>query len=235
MAAAIGRGISSRLGATSAPSLGRQRPGTGGPSLNSEVMRDTAPSAAPSRRGFLGLAAAAAGATLLSGCTDPRPGDAGFKAGTVLPTPYPEVDPVTGLNTVLAIEHQAVFAYNAVASLLSPAVATLAAGFRKDHETHRDALTRRVRSLGATPVAAQPTYDLVPSPGPQPSDETAALKVAADLEDTAAKSYYHVVAGTADAALRAFLVSIMGDEAQHSAILRAATGQDPVTTAFQAG
>lgn len=192
-------------------------------------MGSRIPLSATTRRAFLGTAAGAAGALLLAGCEDPIPSDRGFKPQPGSATAAPPQDPVKGLNAALAIEHQAIFAYTAVAPLLSSGTAALAASFRHDHETHRDALSAHITSLGGAPVPAQPSYDL----GTKPASETDALKAAADLEETAAKAYFKLTTTIEDPAQVQFLASIMGDEAQHAAILRAATGSSPLPAPFQ--
>ncbi|MBD0747572.1 DUF4439 domain-containing protein, partial [Streptomyces sp. CBMA152] len=57
------------------------------------------------------------------------------------------------------------------------------------HRARRDALTRTVRDLGATPVAAAPAYAL---PFPVP-DAAAAVRLAAELEDRVAGVYSDLV------------------------------------------
>lgn len=188
----------------------------------------TIATANPSRRGFLGIAAAAAGAPLLAGCEDRKPSEAGFVPAPVKPGTAPAVDAVTALNTTLAAEHQAIATYTLLTPLLTATASTLGR-FKKDHEAHRDALIARVRAAGGTPVAALPS----PTLSPAPANEAAALAAAADLEDAVAKTCFRMVAGSADAAVRTVLVSIMGAEAQHSAVLRAAGGQAPVPAPFQ--
>ena len=183
----------------------------------------------PNRRRFLGMTALAAGSALLAGCEDRKPADTGFVGKSAVQTPLPSVDPVTALNTILALEHQAIFTYVSVAHFLSPAVAATADGFRMDHEAHRDALSAKVTALGGTPAPAKATYDVAPAP----TDQVSALKALAALEDTAGKTDYRMLAGTASGDLRAFLMTIMSNEAQHSAILLGATGQTPIPAPFQ--
>lgn len=196
-----------------------------------EDMGDTVAATVPNRRSFLGMAAVAAGTALLAGCEDPKPSDAGFAGKSAQATPYPSLAPVTALNTVLAVEHQAIFTYSAVAPLLNPAVAAQAASFRSDHEAHRDALSARIQALGGTPDAAKPAYDISPAPTDQPT----ALAALAALEDTAGKTGYRMVAGTDDTPLRTFLMTIMAAEGQHSSILLVEDGQPPIGPPFQSG
>jgi bacterioferritin (cytochrome b1) len=195
-------------------------------------MGDTAASMIPSRRGFLGIAAAAAGSALLAGCEDVKPTDSSFQAQSAKATPHPVVDATTALNTVLAVEHQAIFTYTTLAPLLTNAgVVSEAAEFRADHEAHRDALSTRIQGLGGTPVAAKPSYDLTPAPTDQPG----ALTALAAVEGLAAKTGYSMIAGSQGPEVRTFLMSIMAAEAQHSAIILAAGGQEPIGVPFQTG
>lgn len=194
-----------------------------------EDTGDIAAPTLPNRRRFLGMTALAAGSALLAGCEDPKPSDTGFKGKSAVATPLPAVDAVTALNNVLAVEHQAIFTYNNVAHFLGPVEAATAAGFRKDHEAHRDALIARISALGVAPVAAKPTYDIAPAP----TDQASALKVLAAVEDAAGKTDYRMVAGSSSGDVRAFLMTIMSNEAQHSAVLLGATGQSPIPAPFQ--
>jgi hypothetical protein len=200
----------------------------GAPAYNEDTA-DIAAFTFPNRRRFLGMTALAAASALLGGCEDPKPSDAGFVGKSAVGTPLPPVDAVTALNTVLAVEHRAIFTYLSVTHFLSPALAATADGFRKDHEEHRDALSARISALGGAPAPPKTTYDIAPAP----TDQASALKALAALEDTAGKTDYRMLAGSATGDVRAFLMTIMSNEAQHSAILLGTTGQTPIPAPFQ--
>src|SRR5262245_61587877 len=61
------------------------------------------------------------------------------------------------LNVALALEHEAIAAYQigAESGLLAKEVLAVAVLFQSHHKAHRDALADTVRKLGGTPVAEQ--------------------------------------------------------------------------------
>ncbi|NUQ97536.1 MAG: DUF4439 domain-containing protein, partial [Streptomyces sp.] len=86
------------------------------------------------------------------------------------------------LQAALAAEHAAVYGYGVVGGQIRPERRTEARTAYDAHRARRDALTREVRDLGATPVAAAAAYAL---PFPVP-DSAAAVRLATELEDRVA-------------------------------------------------
>ncbi|GAA3819778.1 ferritin-like domain-containing protein [Streptomyces coacervatus] len=96
------------------------------------------------------------------------------------------------LQAALAAEHAAVYGYGVVGGRIRPGRRTEARSAYDAHRARRDALTREVRDLGGTPVAAAAAYAL---PFPVP-DSAAAVRLAAELEDRVAGVYSDLVRAT---------------------------------------
>jgi bacterioferritin (cytochrome b1) len=172
----------------------------------------------PSRRAFL-RATTATGAAALGACGGSGAGPTAKATATTA---------VGALNGALVLEHTAVHAYTVGLPLLGPVTQPLATGFRQNHIDHRDRLIQIIRGLGGTPTPAKDSYDI----GAAPADEQAMVSLAADLEDRAARTYYATLQKLDDPTVVQTLGSIMGDEAQHAAVLRSALQQDPAPASF---
>ena len=133
------------------------------------------------------------------------------------------------LNEALAGEHFGIAAYDAAlaSGLLDEQTAAVAKAFQSDHMFHRDALTKQVMARGGEPVSplGQDVYAME-----YPPLTTAAQIVAyaIELEAGAARASVAVVANYEDRQLALLSAQIAGVEAQHWALLRAASGADPV-------
>ncbi|MET7476772.1 ferritin-like domain-containing protein [Streptomyces sp. NPDC005648] len=103
------------------------------------------------------------------------------------------------LQEALAAEHAAVYGYGVVGGRIREGRRTEARSAYDAHRARRDALTREIRDLGGTPVAAAAAYAL---PFPVP-DSAAAVRLAAELEDRVAGVYSDVVRATAGERRRA--------------------------------
>ena len=145
---------------------------------------------------------------------------------------------VTIMNTALGLEHQAIAAYQAGAEtkLLSDPVLQVAVKFMKQHQEHRDALAKTIKAFGGKPVEAQAKYDvgkIASGVGVKEiKSEKDVVTLAMELERQATSAYYGAIPSIASKDVLKAAVSIMADEAQHTAILRNALGQDPVPSAF---
>jgi len=102
------------------------------------------------------------------------------------------------LQAALAAEHAAVYGYGVVGGRIGAARRRDARAAWDAHRASRDALTRQVRELGGTPVAAAAGYAL---PFPVP-DAAAAVRFAAQLEDRVAGVYADLVRASSGAARR---------------------------------
>jgi len=103
------------------------------------------------------------------------------------------------LQAALAAEHAAVYGYGVVGGRIRAERRTEARAAYDAHRARRDALTREVRDLGGTPVAAAAGYAL---PFPVP-DSAAAVRLATELEDRVAGVYSDLVRATAGERRRA--------------------------------
>jgi rubrerythrin len=178
------------------------------------------------RRSFLKLAAMAgvSSSMLLSGSTIALAGD--------------KNKDIQIMNTALGLEHQAIAAYQAGAEtkLLSDGVLKVAVKFMDQHKQHRDALAATIKKFGGKPVDAQSKYDVVAIAKGVGVTNIAAEKdvitLAMKLEDQATKAYLGALPQLENKDVIKAAASIMADEAQHTAILRSALGEDPVPQAF---
>lgn len=142
------------------------------------------------------------------------------------------------LNSALTLEHQAIAVYQvgAETKLLSDGVLKVAVKFQDQHKQHRDALIATIKSLGGKPKDAEAHYDaakIAASVGVKTlASEKDILTLAAKLEDQAAKAYAGAIPQIESKDVVKAAVSIMADEAQHTALLRGALGEDPIPSAF---
>ncbi|MEW6738067.1 MAG: ferritin-like domain-containing protein, partial [Acidobacteriota bacterium] len=142
------------------------------------------------------------------------------------------------MNVALGLEHQAIAAYQAGAEtkLLSDGVLKVAVKFQDHHKQHRDALASTVKKFGGKPVDAQAKYDPVAIAKSVGVNQLAAerdiIQLAAKLEAQATSAYLGAIPGLASKDVVKAALSIMADEAQHTAVLRSALGEDPVPAAF---
>ena len=161
----------------------------------------------------LGLAAAGRPAFAM-------PGDA--KTGKI------ENEDVTLMNTALALEHQAIWAYGLAggSGLLSAKAKEVGLLFQGSHEMHRDLLVDAVKRKGGAPVEPLKDYKF----GVPLANEEDVLELAFKLEVGAARVYLYVVDRFQDRALSAAAGRILSDEVLHATVLRTVLGREPVPT-----
>lgn len=137
------------------------------------------------------------------------------------------------LNTALALEFQAIAAYQvgAESNLLEKQVLELAVQFQGHHRSHADALTVTIEKIGGTPVTAK-TLAQYAFPVEQLKSQADVLRFAAGLEKGAASTYLSSLSSFHNKHLVKGAGSILGDETMHWAILLNALGEDPVPIAF---
>lgn len=133
------------------------------------------------------------------------------------------------LNVALALEHEAIVAYQigADSGLLAKDVLPVAVLFQSHHKAHRDALAATVRKLGGTPVAEQPMDAYLKSS----QLNVAAIKSQADvlalaqrLELGAANAYLGVIPVFGDRELAKIAGRLAADETMHYTALTQALG-----------
>jgi Domain of unknown function (DUF4439) len=106
---------------------------------------------------------------------------------------------VSALQGALAAEHAAVYGYGVIGAMVTGNAETMAKADWLAHQDARDTLEAMLVKLGATPVAADPAYQL---PFPV-TGEASAARLAAALEDGVTQAYLAVVAVT-NRTLRSF-------------------------------
>ena len=137
------------------------------------------------------------------------------------------------LNVALALEHQAIAAYQigAESGLLSKAVLDVAVKFQTQHKAHASVLTDTIEKLGGRAVAAKKPNEYGFPVGTL-KNQSDVLHFAAGLEKGAASAYLGAVPAFHNKDLAKAAASILGDETMHWAILLNALGEDPVPDAF---
>jgi hypothetical protein len=160
----------------------------------------------------LALGLAAAGQPLIAVST---PGDAG-------------TDDVGMMNTALALEHEAIWAYGLAgrSGLLSAKAKEVGLLFQGSHEIHRDLISTAIRGKGGKPVEPKKEYVFSVSL----ATEKDVLELAFKLEVGAARAYLSVVDRFQDRALSAAAGRILSDEVLHATVLRSVLGRDVVPT-----
>jgi hypothetical protein len=174
-----------------------------------------------SRRRFLGtqltLSAAAvgllAGQPLRARAAPAAPMDAGRDAGI--------------LNVALALEHQAIHAYElgARSGLLQKPALEAALLFQGHHKAHRDALAGAIRQLGGMPVAERSLQeDAQALDAAMLKNQADVLRLAARLEMGAANAYLGVIPSFEDVKLAQVAARLAADETLHWTALQQALG-----------
>lgn len=197
----------------------------------------------PSRRAFLGQAAFATSALLLTACDRGESDTATSAKGDDAATQKADAERV---RDAARLEETAIRVYRAAAELpfvaANPDVLATAARFMGHHEEHRERLAALVTQLGAEPVSFD-GIELPPLPDaiadqsrPDAERLSAVLRFARDFELSAAQTYYRLVtAELGTTAARQAIADIMPVEAQHVAVYDALLeGQTPAPTAFLA-
>ena len=137
-------------------------------------------------------------------------------------------DDLTMMNTALAIEHEAIWAYGVAGNsgLLSAKAKEVGLLFQGSHEIHRDLLADAVKRKGGTPVEPKKEYVF----GVPLANEKDVLELAFKLEVGAARVYLYVVDRFKDRALSGAASRILSDEVLHATVLRSVLGRDVVPT-----
>jgi hypothetical protein len=133
------------------------------------------------------------------------------------------------LNGTLATEHFGIAAYDAAlaSGLLDEPTASAAQAFRSDHMRHRELVSAEITARGATPVA-QLSADDYAKAFPPLASQADIVAYAIQLEAGAARAYVATVPEYEDRSLALLGAEIGAVEAQHWAVLLAASGSNPV-------
>lgn len=137
-------------------------------------------------------------------------------------------DDIQLMNTALALEHEAIWAYGLAgrSGLLSAKASEVGLLFQGSHEVHRDLLTDTIKKKGGQPVEPRKEYVF----GVPLANEKDVLELAFKLEIGAARAYLSTVDRFKDRALAASAGRILSDEVLHATVLRSVLGRDPVPT-----
>jgi bacterioferritin (cytochrome b1) len=185
-------------------------------------------SAAPvSRRALLqtsGAGLAAGIAVMAAGC--------GGQTPTVTRTISPAARSanVEILNLALDLEHKAIAAYTAGIPLLSGHAQKSAQRFLAQELQHADELFSLIRHQDGQPNKPQPTYDLG-----RPQSRKDVLQLLHEIERAQVRAYLAAIPEVTPGTYKSALGAILGSDAQHVALLRAALGTPPLAGAFVTG
>ena len=137
-------------------------------------------------------------------------------------------DDISLMNTALALEHEAIWAYGLAgkSGLLSAKAKEVGLQFQGSHEIHRDLLTDAIKNKSGQPVEPKTEYVF----GVPLANEKDVLELAFKLEVGAARVYLYVVDRFSDRALSSAAGKILSDEVLHATILRSVLGREPVPT-----
>jgi rubrerythrin len=133
------------------------------------------------------------------------------------------------LNVALALEHEAIAAYQigAESGLLQKAVLDVAVLFQGHHKSHRDALAATIVKLGGSPVAAMSADEYKKSSKLRVSsigDQAGVLQLAQRLELGAVNAYLGVIPAFGDRDLAKVAGRLAADETMHYTALTQALG-----------
>jgi hypothetical protein len=178
-----------------------------------------------SRRNLLLAGAAGVAALLVGGCG----GSSQPLLVQLERSPPLQRTDVQVLGHLLDVENLGIAAYAAGAPLLEPGLAQSAELFLNDELAHAGQLIGLIKEAGGEPNEPT-TYDLG---HPRTNEEVLALL--REVERLQIASYLDALPRLTLGKLRQQAVSIMANDAQHLAAVRAGLGQAPVPSAFVTG
>jgi rubrerythrin len=189
-----------------------------------------------SRRKFL---ATAGGGAVLSAAAVALLGERGALAASHAAQASPGSD-IAILNVALALEHEAITAYQigAESGLLPKPVLDVAVLFQSQHKAHRDALVGTIEKLGGKPVSALPITDYQKSAKLNVAaikSATDVLKLAQRLELGAVNAYLGVIPAFGSHDLAKVAGRLAADETMHYTALTQALGESLPDTALSYG
>jgi hypothetical protein len=130
------------------------------------------------------------------------------------------------LTALVEAEHAAVYGYGVLGARLDEERRRLARAASDSHRARRDALSARLRELGAAVPAPAPAYDVAVA-GP-----VEALALAVRIEEGLGVRWRDLVGGTDDGALRLLGVDGLSETAVRAAQWRRLAGLATPTVAF---
>ncbi len=189
-------------------------------------MKTEAPSEGEpsSRRNLLLAAGAGLAGALLAGC-----GGESIKQQVHNSEPVLTND-VDLLNHLLHLEHTAIAAYTAGIPLLDQPTAKAGQLFLNDEISHAGDVAGLVREAGGKPIKPAPTYALG---HPRTSEEV--LMLLHVVENAQIAGYLYAIKQLEPGVVKQQVASILANDAQHVAVVRAALGQSAIPSAFVNG
>ncbi len=130
------------------------------------------------------------------------------------------------LTALVEAQHAAVYGYAVLGARLDEGRRGEARASSDVHRVSRDALSARLRELGAPVPASLPAYDV------EVADAPGALALAVRLEEGLGVRWRDLVSGTDDPALRRLGVEGLSQTAVRAAQWRRLTGTSSATVAF---
>ena len=189
------------------------------------MSEDSAEADASSRRRWLRAAGAGlAGTVALAGC-----GSNSLRAQVHNARPVLQSD-IDLLGHLLYLEHLAIAAYTAGTPLLPPATVKAGQLFLNDELSHAGGIAGLIRAAGAKPPKPAPSY---PLGHPRTGEEVLALLHA--VERMQVSAYLDALPRLHPGTLKQQVASILANDAQHLAVVRAALHQPAVPSAFVTG
>jgi len=134
------------------------------------------------------------------------------------------------LNRSLDLEYKAIAAYTAGIPLLSGRPREAAKRFLDQELSHSGELAGLVKQAGGKPNRPQSTYDLG-----HPRSGRDVLELLHELEDREVALYLDAVPRLGSGSARAAITAVLGNDAQHLAIVRGTLGLDPIPAALVTG
>jgi hypothetical protein len=134
------------------------------------------------------------------------------------------------LNQLLHLEHVAIWAYTAATPLLPAAVTKAGQLFLNDELEHAGALAGLIRAAGGKPIKPASSYPLG-----HPNSSREVLELLHSVENAQLTAYLSALGRLEPGSVKSSIASILANDAQHVAVVRAALHQPAVPSAFVTG
>jgi Ferritin-like domain len=138
------------------------------------------------------------------------------------------------LNSIIALEHAAIAAWEAIAAELGGRARGQAEDIRRREIDHVERVSALVRDLGGTPPEGRTAREYAPM-FPVLSDEATALQFARDLEERLVRAYLDALRSLPDPLQRGVAAEIAAEEAEDLAVVALLSGDPASTKAFVTG
>ncbi len=142
-------------------------------------------------------------------------------------SPLRESQDLIIFDRLLDLEYEAVAAYAAGIPLLRRGLAKQAKQILADELAHVDELRSLIKRQGGKPIKERASYDLG-----QPRDEQGVLTLFHTVERRQVAGYLQAIPAVAPGGARAALAAVLGNDAQHVALVRSALGEPALAGPF---